>query len=560
MQDTPIAKVRTHFKQLLNERKSFEPVWLETRDLVVPHRGRGISGSGMSEANNGHKDTSKRVSGVASRSLGVLASGMQSGLTSKARQWFLLGHPDPELNRFQPVREWYGMVQEVLEGIFRRSNIYTALLHVYTEMAAFGQGAVSVFSHPDRVIHCRPHTVGTYCMSNNALGEIDTFFYTEWLTVAQIVGEYGTERLPDVVTSAYDTQKYEQRFEVVHGFLNEPERYGITLPEAYSVASVHFLASVDNQDRFLRQSRYRTWPVMTPRWDVVDTDVYGWGPTHDVIDDVKMLMAMERDALKGTAKAVNPPWRIPPELDHRGLDTRPGALNPVSSMSEHAVAPLFTTPLNLQQLQFKIDSVKQDIKDGYYNSLFLALLSQDNPQMTAREVAERHEEKLLMLGPVLERIHMELLDPIIDRAFVIAWDAGLIPPPPRELEGEPTQVEYVSILSQAQKAVGVNRIEQSVGFLGSMAQMYPEARHLLDPIKTYKEYNTMIGAPAVIMRSEDEFNKIVKSEQQAAEVAQGAELGNTMAQGAKTASEIDMANVQELLAGTAGGFGGGLVF
>jgi hypothetical protein len=229
-------------------------------------------------------------------------------------------------------------------------------------------------------------------------------------------------------------------------------------------------------------------------------------------------------------------------------------------MGEHAVAPLFTTPLNLQHLQASIEQVKQEIRDGYYNSLFLALLTQDNPQMTAREVAERHEEKLLMLGPVLERIHMELLDPVIDRAFVIAWDAGLIPQPPQELEGQPTQVEYVSILSQAQKAVGVNRIEQSVGFLGSMAQMYPEARHLLDPVKTFKEYNTMIGAPAVIMRSEKDYNNAVQAEQQAAQLAQGAEVGNLVAQGAKTTSEIDMANVQELLAGTAGGLGGGMVF
>lgn len=560
MADSVVEKVRKHYKQLLNERSSFEPSWRSIRDLVTPHRGRGLNGTDSSEANNGYKDTSKRVTGIASRALGILASGMQSGLTSKARQWFLLGHPDPELNRYQPVREWYGMVQEVLEGIFRRSNIYTAFLHTYTEMAAFGQGAMSMFSHPERVLHCRPHTAGTYCMASNAIGEIDAFFYSEWLTVTQIIGEYGEKNVPDVVMSAYNTRKFDQRFEVVHGFLRNPERYGIHLPEAYSVASVHFLASADAQDKLLRQSRYRTWPVMTPRWDVVDTDVYGWGPTHEVLDDVRMVMAMERDALKGTAKVVNPPWRIPPELDRRGLDTRPGALNTVSSMGEHAVAPLFTTPLNLQHLQASIEQVKQEIRDGYYNSLFLALLTQDNPQMTAREVAERHEEKLLMLGPVLERIHMELLDPVIDRAFVIAWDAGLIPQPPQELEGQPTQVEYVSILSQAQKAVGVNRIEQSVGFLGSMAQMYPEARHLLDPVKTFKEYNTMIGAPAVIMRSEKDYNNAVQAEQQAAQLAQGAEVGNLVAQGAKTTSEIDMANVQELLAGTAGGLGGGMVF
>lgn len=550
---TPIAKVRQHFAQLKQERRSFEPYWSEVRDLVAPQRGRGFGTSGSEEVNNGSKDTSRRLSGVASRALGILASGMQSGLTSKARQWFLLGHPDPELNRYQPVREWYGIVQEVLEGIFRRSNIYTAFLHTYNEMAAFGQGAMAMYSHPDRTLHCRAHTTGTYYMSNNVDGEIDTFFYTEWMTAAQLHDEYGSAKLPQYVKEAYESNKYEQRFEVVHGFFRNPERYGLKVMSHHSVASVHFLAKADSDDGFLRQAGYRTWPIMTPRWDAIDCDVYGWCPTRDVIDDIKMVMAMERDSLKGTAKAVNPPWRIPAELDRRGLDTRPGALNVVTSMGEHAVAPLFTNAPNLQQLQYKIDAVKNDIKDGYYNSLFLALLSQDNPQMTAREVAERHEEKLLMLGPVLERIHMELLDPAIDRAFVIALDAGLIPPPPAELEGQPTQVEYVSILSQAQKAVGVNRIEQSVGFLGSIAQMYPEARHLLDVERTAREYNSMIGAPAVILHSPEEYAKAVQQEQQQQQLAQSAEVGNTMAQGAKALGEVDAANVQALLAGTQGG-------
>lgn len=553
MADTPLAKVRQHFAQLKQERTSWEPAWLEAQEYVAPQRGRGIRSSSSTEINSGRKDTSRRLSGVASRALGVLASGMQSGLTSKARQWFLLGHPDPELNRYQPVREWYGLVQEVLEGLFRRSNIYTAFLHTYNEMAAFGQGAVAMFSHPDKVLYCRPHTVGTYYLSCDARGEVDTFFYTEFLTAHHLVEEYGRENLPDLILSAYDTGRYNDRFEVVHGFLKYPERYDLRLRETHTVASVHFLASTYNEDRFLRQTGYQTWPVMTPRWDVIDQDAYGWSPTRDVIDDVKMLMAMERDAMKGTAKAANPPWRIPPEMDRRGLDTRPGALNVVSAMSEHAVAPLFTQMPNLQQLQYKIDAVKQDIKDGYYNSLFLALLSQDNPQMTAREVAERHEEKLLMLGPVLERIHLELLDPAIDRAFAIAWEAGLIPPPPGELEGEPTQVEYVSILSQAQKAVGVNRIEQSVSFLGSVSQVYPEARHLLNVERTVREYSNMIGAPAIIFRNSDEYSKAVQAEQQQQQMAQSAAVGESVSNSVRNLGSADPANVQELLSGGMGG-------
>jgi hypothetical protein len=83
--------------------------------------------------------------------------------------------------------------------------------------------------------------------------------------------------------------------------------------------------------------------------------------------------------------------------------------------------------------------------------------------------------------------------------------------------------------------------------------MYPEARHLVDPERTAREYNNMIGAPAVILRTPEEYQKRVQSEQQAAQMAQEAAVGSQAAQGAKAMSEIDLANVKELLAGGTGG-------
>ena len=169
--------------------------------------------------------------------------------------------------------------------------------------------------------------------------------------------------------------------------------------------------------------------------------------------------------------------------------------------------------------------------------------------MTAREVAERHEEKLLMLGPVLERIHSELLDPVLARTYLIAYNAGLIPPPPAELEGEPVQIEYISILSQAQKAVGVNRIEQSLTFMANLAAVYPEIRHAVDPYKTLESYNNMIGVQANIFVDEKEYHEAVNAEKQQQQLAQGAATAESMANSAKIIGDADMANVNQLLTG-----------
>jgi hypothetical protein len=158
-----------------------------------------------------------------------------------------------------------------------------------------------------------------------------------------------------------------------------------------------------------------------------------------------------------------------------------------------------------------------------------------------------------MLGPVLERIHYELLNPLIYRTFLLAWEAGLIPPPPAELEGQPTRIEYISILSQAQKAVGVNRIEQASSYLGSLVAVFPELKHGFKPFVAFSEYNKAIGTPPGIMPSEEEYNKAVAAEQKSIQAAQSAELGNSIAQSASLMSDIDPANVQALLTGSQGG-------
>lgn len=551
---TPLEKVRKRYAQLKQERRTWEPYWKDVKDYICPTRGRFLFSESSAEVNRGDSFNDKRINGAASRALSILASGMQSGLTSKARQWFLLAHPDPEMNRFQPIRAWYDKVQEILEGIYRRSNVYSALLHTYYEMAGFGNGAVSVLSHPTNVIYCRPFTVGTYYLATDQWFEVDTYFYVEYLTAHQLLLNYGRENLPACVTSALDSGKGEDRFEVVNGIFRHPEQFGLSV-NGKDIVSVHFMTRGE-ANTFLRVSGYDLWPVMTPRWDVVDADVYGIPPTRDIMGDIRMLQKMEADGLKGIAKGVTPPMRIPPELERRGLNMQPGALNVVSSMQEHAVAPLVAVQTNIQQLQMKIDRVIEDIRDGLYNSLFLALLTQDNPQMTAREVAERHEEKLLMLGPVLERIHYELLDPLIGRTFQLAWDAGMIPEPPADLDLSNTQIEYVSILSQAQKAVGVSRIEQSVQFLGSMVSVYPELRHALDPFKAYREYNNMIGVRAEIFPTDEEYRNALAKEKQDTEVAKGLAAGESMAASAKLMSDVNPANIKQLLSG---GVGGGLV-
>jgi hypothetical protein len=92
------------------------------------------------------------------------------------------------------------------------------------------------------------------------------------------------------------------------------------------------------------------------------------------------------------------------------------------------------------------------VRAAFYADLFL-MATQLEEVRSATEIAERREEKLVMLGPVLERLHDDLLEPLIGRVFQIMCRNGYIPPPPfEELDGMKLQPEYVSSMQVGQSA------------------------------------------------------------------------------------------------------------
>ena len=140
-----------------------------------------------------------------------------------------------------------------------------------------------------------------------------------------------------------------------------------------------------------------------------------------------------------------------------------------------------------------IQDVRQRINSSFYADLFLMLANATDTRMTATEVAERHEEKLLMLGPVLERLHNELLDPLIDNTFNRMVEANAIPPAPDELQGHGANVEFVSMLAQAQRAIGTNSIDRYVNNMGMVAQMKPDVLDKFDSDVWADSYADMLG-------------------------------------------------------------------
>lgn len=187
----------------------------------------------------------------------------------------------------------------------------------------------------------------------------------------------------------------------------------------------------------------------------------------------------------------------------------------------------------------------QSIGDSFYNNLMAMLTSQTHPQMTAREIAERHEEKLLLLGPVLEQFHGEVLNVLTKRCFGICLRNGLLPPMPEEITEDDLKVNFVSLLAQAQKMAAMPAVEQTLGLVGNLAAVYPEILDNINADEAIRLAADIKGTPEKMMRSEEEVEELRRQRAEAQQQQMQAQQMAAMAQPAK-----DMAEAARLMSET----------
>jgi hypothetical protein len=162
---------------------------------------------------------------------------------------------------------------------------------------------------------------------------------------------------------------------------------------------------------------------------------------------------------------------------------------------------------------------------------------------------------MLELGPVLERIHDELLNPMLNRIVQICYRAGKLPPVPAALKGSRVRVEYVSIMAQAQKLLGTASVERFSSFVGSLSAVQKDVLDLIDFDKMIRDYADMMGIPIELLNPDNVVQKLRAARQQAEQQAAAMQQAQQGAEAAKAAAgaQVTPDNLLGRLAGAVGG-------
>jgi hypothetical protein len=556
------------------ERCSFLPTWREAGEFVLPRRPRFVT----TDTDRGGRRTHRIIDSTATLSARTLRSGMMSGVTSPARPWFQLTTSDPNMSEDSEVKDWLYLVTQRMTTVFLKSNLYNVLPIIYGDIGVFGTGCVLMEEDLEDVLRFYPFPIGSYMIANDEKLRVNVFLREFRMTVRQIVRKFGFDHLTGVidwtnissaVRTLWENKQPEVWVDVKHCIRPNPDYDPRKLHSKHKKYSSDYyeagfysngVVSDDFNGLFLSQKGYDYFPVLAPRWEVTGEDVYGTScPGIDAMGDIKQLQLGEKRGMQAIEKMVNPPMIAPTSMRNQKTSILPGDVSYSDAPQATGFRPAQEVNPRIAELAQKQSEIRQRIQRCFFEDLFLMLSESDRREITAREVDERHEEKLLALGPVLEQLNQDLLDPLIANSFLIMLRHDrLIPPAPKKLHGQALSVEYLSIMAQAQKLIGIEGIERFATFAQGVIQVNPSAQDKVDSDGMLEKYGDMVSLPPGIVRSDDQVQairaqkaKAAQQQQQQAAMAQAAQtaqtLGNTPTDGNNALSQLmDQAKAGQL--------------
>ena len=542
----PVQIIR-RCKELKEKRSTWDDIWQEVAHFVLPTKADFIA-----TREKGSKRDEDLYDSTAITSNQTLASGLHGALTAPSGRWFHIRFRDDDLNNSDEATEWLEDSIDRMYKAIEESNFNSQVNELFLDLCCFGTAAMLVepATQEDK-FNFRTVHLSEVAIAEDVDGKIDTVYRKLKFTARQATQLWPDVDLGDSIKQAMDN-KPDKEFEFVHAVYPRPdipETGDLTPPELRPWASCW--VAVKDQ-RLIEEGGYYENPWMVPRWSKLTGDVYGFSPAMMARADIRTLNAAKLFEMRAWEKSIDPPTLA----NYNGIigDLRldPGGLTYVRDIN--GIRP-FENGAQWQVSQIKANELIMNIRRAFFND---QLQLHEGPNMTATEVRARMELMQQILGPVVGRLQSELLNPLVQRLFMIMFRNGQFMEPPMELMegGNKLDVEYVSPLARAQRMEEVFAVERWFGQLIQMAQADPTVLDIVDFGSVGRMLAKRMGVPADAMKSEEEIEQLMIQRQQAAQAQQAMaaqqmalEQGQQSAQVAGAVGEVGPENAEAVIQG-----------
>jgi hypothetical protein len=486
------------------------------------------------------------------------AGGIMTVCTDPDREWLKLGAGIPGLQLDRAGMMFFEDLTERLRYIQDQTNFYESLSQFYEDEVFFGTGVAIDYEDKDNVFVCRNPCAGEYCLTSGADNENQSLYVEERRTIAQIVEMFGLANCPEAVRNQWMQKGGALEQEHVVGHAIEPN-YAIyddkggeagKLSGNFTWREVYWLIGKAG-DGPLSIAGFQEKPFAAAQWHRVSNDPYGRGPGSTVLGDVIQLQIMVARQSEFIEKMVRPPMTAPVALKNEPHSIKPDQITYYDAATgAPQMKPIFeVNGAGLPAINEAITATQERIHRGMHADLFRMIEQlQENVKrdVTATEIDALREERLMQLGPVIGRVYRYGLKPRIQRQLAIMHRRGLWPKVPPSLHGVPLHVDFISMLTLAQRAGSVNSIQRTFAFAQSLQPVFPEAMDTLDPDEAIRETSNLLGASSRIIRGQRQVAQLRQQRQNQQQEMAAAQAAMAATQGAKNLGQAAMTNQSAL--------------
>ena len=529
-EDTKSAEAQK-VDDILQKREYLEKVrepwknrWEEITKFVLPRR----SLFDFSRDHRASKVTSSIYDGTPLSSLILLTDGLQGYMTSPATDWFHFTMSIDRINDLPGVRKWLQEVEKRIYYLLQQSNFYEVIGEVFLDGGSIGTATMYVEEneHHNGIRFLSRHPKSIY-IAENRQKRVDTVFDRYYMTRKDLIKYYGKAKFDQTFLDRTKDNPYEE-LKVTRAIFPREER------DYYKIDNLNMpIASItvlEDERILLSESGFNSMPYIVWRWRTNSDEWYGRSPADDAISDILRSNQIAKATMEAAEKAARPPYMYPADqADYfRDLNLIPNMGIPKGNNGDTVE---YLTNTGSYPISKDIsEEIQTAIRTHFRTDFFLMISNMQQKNMTATQVIEMQGEKAATLGPIVSRISSELLDPMFDRVFDIAMNAGWLPPLPmalQQLPGAEMKVDYVGTLAQAQKRYhqtqGINQaLQQTIPLL----EYFPESKDYIDGDVLFKKLFHANSMPEDIIRDDKAVDGIRnnRAKQQQA-LQQTAQLG-----------------------------------
>lgn len=524
--------------------------WSDLSEFILPRRSIWLtqSAGGIPTPNNmtrGLEINSSIVDPSATFAARICTGGLVSGMASPSRPWFKFVPSNTKEELDADARAWVDETESRMYNVLALSNFYNSFAQECEDLIVFGTAPCIIYEDPKELIHCYNPCVGEYYVANDGTLRPNGLYRQFLMTVIQMVDFFGVENCPKDIQKLWAGKGSGLDQERIIAHAIEPN-FGIRSKSGgktcgqikgdYAWRETYWVyGSAGYGPCSIRG--FKEKPFTVSRWATQSNDAYGRSPGMDVLPDVLQLQVETQRKAEALEKNVRPPLVADMSLKNQPSSILPGHVTYVQQLGpQSGMRPIYEVQPDINGISADIALIQQRIQRGFFNDLFLMLEQAPNKNMTAYEVAQKMQEKLQVLGPVIEGM-LNTLKEKLKRVYGIMLRRGMIDPKPDSLKDQAINIEFVSILALAQKAAATGGVERLMALAGNMVAVWPEIKMKVKADKVLDEMNGMLGNPNVILASDAEYKQAMQAAQKQAQQVQQANMAHAAAQTASVGAD-----------------------